>query len=449
MSGCFKFKTLLLISLGVCLLLIGCGKKAKSDKPQPEREIPEITPIEEYLSKQDVNCESNQACPNYIAKIVISVGDRYRFCTGFLTEDNVVATSSSCLPRLLRLNGQDCSKDVFFFFPKTGNRPAERAGCREVLQVSNIQGEDPILWRDDVAFFELDREVNYRRQARIIRDGIQNNRQFTAWMIDQQGDFSAIVKKVNCESVHNNYINPLVLNEASPNMLFADCPVTRGGSGAPVIDNRGKVRAVLSNSMDPKLRSYLESTGLLTNGLKQISHATNFACAPTNRNNDMMDERECQKDLNYSRVDRARGEMLSTNLLFGELKKKFEESLNSTSKYVRFGVKLIPKGDLQETVVYPKCFKPLSNWLSSLNNTRNYYVDQIKLPVRSFRRAIDPYGRVYGLTIAGEDVHTYVQFSLKNLRSSQRSTILTWTDEDDDDVLSFPGISEECTSSLF
>lgn len=449
MSVCFKLKSLLLISLGVCLLLIGCGKKAKTDKGQPEREIPEITPIEEYLSKQDVNCESNQACPNYIAKIVISHGDQYRFCTGFLTEENIVATSSSCLPRLLRLNGQDCSKDVFFFFPKTGNRPAERAGCREVAHVSNIQGEDPILWRDDVAFFELDRDVNYRRQARISRDGVQNNRQFTAWMIDQQGEFSAVVKKVNCESVHNNYINPLVLNEASPNMLFADCPVTRGGTGAPVIDNRGKVRAILSKSMDPKLRSYLESTGLLVNGLKQISHASNFACAPTNRNNDMLDERECQKDLNYWRVDQARGEMLSTNYLFTDLKRKFEESLANVSKYVRFGVKLIPGRDFQGTEIYPKCFKPLSNWLSSLNDRRNYYVDRIKLPVRSFKRAIDPYGRFYGLTINGNEIDTNVQFSLKNLRSSKRSTILTWTDEDDDEVLSFPNVTEECSSSLF
>lgn len=447
MSMCLNLRIILMLSLGVCFLLIGCGKKAENKNAStPERERPEITEIEEFLSKQDVNCESNQACPNYISKIVVIHGDKYKYCTGFLTEDDVVATSSSCLPNLLRLNGQDCSKDVFFFFPKTWNRPAERVGCEKVSLISQLPGQDPILWRDDVAFLRLSKEVKYRRQAKIIREGINNHRQYTSWMIDQQDDYSAIIKKVTCEGVHNNYINPLVSNEASPNMLFADCPVTVGGTGAPVIDNRGKVRAMLSGPMDPKLRTYLESTGLLTNGLKQMSYATNFACAPTNRNNDMLDDRECLKDLTYSKVDRARSEMLSTNMLFGDLKRKFEESLKNVSKYVNFGVKLIPKGDLQETEIYPKCFKPLTNWLDSLNNTRNIYVHDVALPKRSFRRAIDHYGRVQGLTIDGEERETFVQFSLKNLRSFQKSSILMWSRSQD--VETYQSISEECSSSL-
>ena len=447
MSLCFYVKTLLMLSMGISFLLIGCGKKTENDKaqdPQPVR--PGVTAIEEYLSKQDINCESNQACPNYISKIVVLHGDKYKFCTGFLTEDNVVATSSSCLPNLLRLNGQDCSKDVFFFFPKTWNRPAERVGCKEVLLISQIPGQDPILWRDDVAFLELSKEMKYRRQASIIRDGVMNHKQYTSWMIDQQDDYSAIVKKVTCEAIHNNYINPLVLNEASPNMIFSDCPVTRGGTGAPVIDNRGKVRAMLSKAMDPKLRTYLESTGLLTNGLKQMSHGTNFACAPTNRDNDMLDDRECLKDLTYARVDRVRSEMLSTNMLFGDLKKKFEESLKSVSKYVHFGVKLIPKGDVQDTEIYPKCFKPLSTWLDTLSNNRNIYVHDVNLPKRSFRRAIDQYGRVQGLTVDGEETDTFVQFSLKNLRSNQKSSILMWSQRQD--LETYPGITEECSQSL-
>ncbi len=446
MRMCFFLKTLFIISLGICFLLIGCGKKAETSKPKQERERPEITEIEAYLSKQDVSCESNQACPNYIAKLVVIHGSSYKFCTGFLTEDNIVATSSSCLPNILRLNGQDCSKDVFFFFPKTWNRPAERVGCKEVALISQIPGQDAVLWRDDVAFLELDREVNYRRRAIISRDGIHNHRQFTAWMIDQQDDFTAIIKKATCESIHKNYINPLVLNESSPNMLFADCPVTRGGSGAPVIDNRGKVRGMLSKSMDPKLRAYIESTGLLTNGLKQMSHGTNFACAPTNRNNYMLDERECLKDLTYLKVDQARSEMLSTNILFGDLKRKYEDSLQSLSKYVQFGVKLIPKGDIQETEIYPKCFKPLDDWLDSLNNTRNTFVHDVSLPDRTFRRVIDPNGRVQGMIVDGEETETFVQFSLKSLRSTQKSSILMWSRRQD--VETYPGITEACSSSL-
>lgn len=449
MTRCFYLKALFALSMGTCLLLIGCGKKPETrEVARPEITRPPQSEIESNLQKHSVSCEGNQACPNYISKIVVVYGNSFKYCTGFLTDQNTVATSSSCLPALLRLNGQDCSKDIYFFFPRTANRPAERVGCSKVSLVSPIEGQDPILWRDDVAFLELSTPIAHRRQAQIIRDGIQNTRQYSAWMIDQQDDFSAIVKKVTCEGVHNNYVNPLVLNESSPNMMLADCPLTRGGTGAPIVDSRGRVRAMTSRDMDPKLRSYLESTGLLIKPLKSITHATNFACAPTNVDNDMLDERECLKDLTYTRVDRFRSEMLSTNLLFGDLRKKLEDSLIPLSKFVRFGVKLIPKGDIQETEIYPKCFKSLQDWLPGMNGNRNVFVEEIPLPARTFRRAMDPYGRVVGSVVEDPARPTLVQFSLKNLRSSKRSSILMWVANEDNSLRTFQNISEECSSSL-
>lgn len=428
--------------------MVGCGKKAKEDG-KPDRQTPPIQTDQEreaYLQKQDVNCETNQACPNYITKIVVFSGNQKKFCTGFLTDENTVATSSSCLPSLLRQNGLDCSKDVFFFFPKTANRPAERASCSKVVLVSENDGQDPILWRDDIAFLELKDKINHRRQAAIIRDGVVNNKQFVSWMVDQQDDFSAIVKKAVCESIHNNYVNPLVLNESSPGMLFADCAKTNGGTGAPILDTRGKVRAMISAPMDRKLREYLESTGLLTATLKDMFHATNFACAPTPNDNDMLDEKECLKDLNYQKVDRIRSEMLSTNMLFGDLRKKLEESLEKVSKYVRFGVKIIPKGDLQETQIYPKCFKPLKDWLEGMPS-KNNYVDEVMLPVKSFRRTMDAYGRIQGTTIEKPETKNLVQFSLKNLRSdSKKSTVLMWL-AGQEGYDTFPNLSESCTNA--
>lgn len=446
MKLCLVLKTLFAVSLGGCFLLMGCGKKPNTDNGTPERVRPPQTEMDTYLEKQDVNCENNQACPNYIAKIVVLHGNDYKFCTGFLTDDNTVATSSSCIPDILKLSGQDCSRDVFFFFPKTSNRPAERVGCESVLQVSTLNGKDPILWRDDVAYLKLSKEVTNRRNAQILRDGVGNNKQFTAWMVDQQDEFSAIIKKSACESVHNNYVNPLVINESSPNMIFADCAATNGSTGAPVIDSRGKVRAMISVPMDRKLRTYLESTGLLVSGLKEMYHATNFACASTPSDNEMLDERECLKDLNYQKVDRIRSEMLSTNMLFGDLRRKLEESLEARSKYVRFGVKMIPKGDIQETIIYPKCFKPYDSWLDNMPS-RNTFVDEVKLPIKSFKRSMDAYGRIQGQTIEKPEVEYLVQFSLKNLRNTKKSSVLMWV-TGDEGYDTFPGLTDECSASL-
>jgi hypothetical protein len=436
------------LSIGTILFIVGCGKKPINDDSSREVIRPPQSQIDTYLEKQDVNCENNQVCPNYIAKLVIVNGDKFDFCTGFLVDETTVATSASCIPSLLRLNGQDCSRDVFFFFPKSINFPAERAGCYRVRMVSQNEEKDPILWRDDVAFLELSKPMSFRRKAQILREGIFNNKEYTTWMIDQQDDFSAIIKKSTCEGIHNSYINPLVLNESSPSMLFSDCSVTRGGSGAPLIDSRGKVRAMVSQNMDSKLRSYLESTGLLTQSLKDMIHGTNFACAPTHDNDDMLEERECLKDLTYSKVDRIRSEMLSTNLLFGDLKKKYEESIQGLSKYVHFGVKLIPKGDIQETEIYPKCFRPLNTWLESLGTNRNTYVDDVPVPLKTFKRSMDSFGRVFATTHEVKMQPTMVQFSLKNLRSTKKSSILMWINGDNSNVRTFQAVTENCSSSL-
>lgn len=435
------------MSIGTILLMVGCGKKPVDDSVKEVIRPPQ-SQIDTYLEKQDVSCENNQVCPNYITKLVIVNGDKFNFCTGFLVDENTVATSSSCLPNLLRLAGQDCSRDIFFFFPKTINFPAERASCFKVRMVSQNEDKDPILWRDDVAFLELSKPMYFRRKAQILREGILNNREYTAWMIDQQDGFSAIIKKSTCTGVHNSYINPLVLNESSPNMLFSDCSVTRGGSGAPIIDIRGKVRAMISQNMDRKLRSYLESTGLLLQPLKEMSHGTNFACAPTHDDDDMLEERECLKDLDYSKVDRARSEMLSTNLLFADLKKKYEESIQGLSKYVHFGVKLIPKGDIQETEVYPKCFRPLGTWLESLGTNRNTYVEDISISSKTFKRSMDSFGRVLATTHEVITQTTMVQFSLKNLRANKKSSILMWVDGDNSNVRTFQNITDQCSNSL-
>lgn len=423
-----------------------CGKKAENTSLPVEVERPTITELENYLEKQDVNCESNQACPSYIVKIIAVNGGVYNVCTGFLTEDNLISTSTSCLPALLRQRDQDCSQDVFFFFPKTWNRAAERAGCRKVIQASELDGDDPVLWRDDVAFLSLDKEIKFRKPAVISRDGLMNRRLHTMWMVDQQDEYSAVVKKVVCETNHGSFINPLVFNESSPNQLLSDCLMTKGATGAPVLDNRGKVRAIASRNMDSKLREYLFSTGLLNQGLKEMFHATNFACAATPFDTNTLDERECRKDLTYAELDRARSEMLATNILFGDLRKKYEESLKDLSRYVHFGVKLIPKGDSQETQIYPKCFKPFKDWLGSMNPSRNVFVQQLNLPQKSFRRMMDPLAKVYGATSEGPNLEYYLQISLKTIRSDQRSTILMWPKGGN--VIQFPQSFTECESSL-
>jgi hypothetical protein len=438
---------LLLIYLLLMGALQGCGKKVVSDNSTYESRRESQTDLEEYLQKQDVNCENNQPCPSYISKMVVSSENKITFCTGFLIDQTTVATSASCLPNLLRLSGQDCSRDIFFFFPKTANRPAERVGCSRVSFISQIEGQDPLLWRDDVAYLELSDKVMYRREAQIVREGIDQTKQYFSWTVVQEDQYSAIIKKSTCEGIHNSYVNPLATNESSPNVLFSDCHLNNGSTGAPVVDIRGKVRAIISKGMNPKLRSYLDSTGLLSQALKEISHATNFACAPTPTDSQMLDERECLKELSYSKVDQLRGEMLSSQQIFGELRRKYEESIRNLSPFVQLGINLLSKGDFQNVEVVPKCFKPLRNWLPNIGQGRSTFVEEVLIPYKTFKRSMDSHGRIYGNVLEGPKKEIFIQFSLKNLRITGKSSILMWG-QGESEINTFSNISDNCPSLL-
>lgn len=441
-------KTLLLLIVGCSVLVVSCGKKAGTkDNSDPEITRPESNPDEEYLKKQNVSCEANQNCPNYIAKIVVKDNNSYRFCTGFLVDKNIMGTSTSCLPSYIRLANSDCTRDVFVYFPKT-SRPAERVGCVRITQVSDLEGVDPILWRDDVSFFEITETSAVRRRALISTTGIPDYKQFNSWMVDQMDDYSAIIRQTTCEATHKSYVNPLSMNEHSPNVLFADCSFKNGATGAPIVDSRGDVRAIISSPMDPKIRKTLEETKLLENGLKDMIHASNFACAP-NPQTDEVRDRECYKPLSYSDVDRIRTEMLSTNIVIGTLRRKYEDLINAGSKYVRYGVKLITKDSNTnrfDTEIYPKCFRPYAEWLSSLSKERNMYTERVKVTLKSFKKTMDPNARVFGQGLDGADKIMEARFSLKDIREDKSSAVsltLSGTER------KFPRMSDQCQPSLF
>lgn len=402
--------------------------------------------LELFLSQQDVACEQNQVCPNYIAKVVIVYGSKYRFCTGFLTDEDTIATSTSCLPNFLRRIDLGCENDLYLFFPKTANRPAERVGCSKILQFSSFPREDDVvLWRDDVSFIKLDKKMPYRKQAQISREGVSNGRTFTTWMVDQQGQYSAIIKRQTCEALHNTFVNPLASNESSPNLLFGNCTTTVGGTGAPIVDSRGKVRAVVSKELAPeKIQGYKDS-GLLRTELVGMAHATNFACAPTIYDEETLNYDECRKDLTYSKLDHIRANMISNLTVYTEAKHALEQSISSKNKYIEFDVALIENGTTMNTKITPKCFKPLPAWLSTMNDIRNSFTFNLPIPTKSFSKTMSEKGRIEVFSQDIVEKKYNFQFSVKSLRSSRSSTVFMWNESEN---LNYPNLKDNC-SSLF
>lgn len=445
----FARPILIFVLLMQCLL-VACGKKTQTEQSPVETTRQNQTEIDSFLSKQVVSCDENQACPSYVAKIVVIQGSKHKFCTGVLIDESTIATSASCLPSLLRLNGQDCSLDLFFFFPKTSNREAERVGCSRVVQVSDLEGTNPNYWRDDVAFLKLQRSLPTRRQATISREGVGNNKAFTTWMVEQLGDnYTGIIRQSVCTSVHNSYVNPLSSNLSSPNLIFADCLVPNGGTGAPLIDNRGKMRALVSDALDKNIRSSIESSGLLFSALSPILHASNFACAATPQDDTVLDEKECAKDLTVAKLEELLENMFkpenifNAEVFFPGVKKKLEASLSAANSFLKFGVNPILNKDGAVTGVetYPKCFKPIKSWINDVNRG-NTQTHSFVHPQTLFRPAIDSNGIALGVMANGPNEKKYLQFSLKGIKFSS-SYVFLWT-ENETQIRKFYEITQVC-----
>jgi hypothetical protein len=426
-------------------IMTGCGKKVGTQKQHPLalQQTTQVIDTNEYLDGQQVICEEGTVCPNfldYLVKIVVFDNKKPRTCTGFIVNSRTVATSASCLPQLMRLKDQDCSQDVTFFFPQTITRPAERVSCSKVLQFSDIQSRDAALWRDDVAFLEMDNDVS--RHSRVFsREGFDNQRSYTLWAVDQIDDKTGIIRRQRCESLHDSYINPLASKNTSPVMLFAGCSLKDGNSGAPILDFRGRVRGMVSRSIDLKLRTYLDSTRLLTEPLREMFYGTNFSCAPTIFDSSVEDQSECSKVMDQSILDGLRREMLAREDFYEEKRKELELKVSGENRFLNFSVRLIFDDDVRRAEITPKCFKNVSSWVNRINASRGNFSFTANLPQLSFKPTIGPDGKIGAMEVDDGIASYFLQFSVRQLKSSRVSDVHVWNSEKH---LIYNSLSENC-----
>jgi hypothetical protein len=436
-----------LILVPLIFLFVCCGKKSSDSTVAPTTSVTpqtstQLSDFEEVLSGQELKCESADGCPNYIAKIVTFENKVPRYCTGFLVSNRILATSASCLPQLLRLRDQDCRSDLGVFFPVSGILPAERVGCTKVLMASQLTGKDVSLWREDVAFLELAKEMPSRGLLIINRAGFENQKKYDLWSIKQVDDKLAFVRKQNCEVVQNSYINPLASKNTSPNMTFADCELLKEATGSPIIDVLGRVQGVASVEMDQGLRKYIEGTGLLTSALKSFFHATNFSCAPTVFDSTVEDERECSKEVDSTALERLREDMMISPSMYEEQRIKLEERVSSDSKYFNFKVHLVSQGDFKQAVVTPKCFKNVSGWINSLNTSRGNFIFTMGFPQTGFKPTLNAYAQIGSQQVDSGVQNMFVQFSARQLKASRTSNVYVW--KAGTEATTYSGIKENC-----
>ena len=429
----------------LCMFVISCGKKAIEKSSQSQQSQPQQTSeLEAQLNQQELFCASDRSCPNYIAKVAVLYKGKLKFCTGFITDDNVIATASSCLPERLRSKDLPCDKDVFFFFAQTNQKP-KRVAWKKVIEVSQIDAKEPFLWRSDVAYLEYE-ETQPSERRRVVtpsRSGMSDLDHFYLWTVDQIDEQQGIIRKSeDCQSVHHSYFNPLANSEFSPVMTLAGCEYETGNSGAPIFDYRGKVRGIVSMPVETKYFQEAMSMRVLDKPLKKMMHVSNYACAPMIPHQEVANENECGKILDYTSYDQARREMISEGSLFKSAVQRIETATNNKTRYLQMKAKLTAVGDSYQVEMQPTCFKNVSSWIGEFNSSRAFTFN-IELPDIKLRSSMNEYGRMIALEFVRQSIPTNFQFKPSILRSNRQTTVYMWTDGA---TTNFPNISEKCES---
>jgi hypothetical protein len=283
-------------------------------------------------------------------------------------------------------------------------------------------GESNLTWRDDVAFIEIDKKLYTRRQLAITREGMSDSRDLEQVSIEQVDQYKAVIRRQDCSVVFKSFINPLANDISSPNAVVSGCDFKTGTAGAPLLDGKGRVRGLVSQGMSADLRNYVMNSGL-GNGqqLKSISHATNFACAPTIFDNYQLNQDECMKSLTVAEVDRERNILLDPERLFALNMKDVKKEI-SPNDFIEFGIRLVPTEKDFTSETYPICFKNISSWIKKIRNYNEYLVN-ISTRKVLFKKLLNPDGKVVPFQTPGDKVNLKVYFSPKGLSNTNKSYV--------------------------
>ncbi len=192
-----------------------------------------------------VRCEDPHSCPSAVGLLIVegapgSVPER---CTVSLIAPDRALTASHCLAPEQRRDGAACEQ-VWLSFPETADAPAETVGCARVS--SAVSESNPDALHQEHAVLQLERSLS--RGSLAIDpapppvDSIVTVVSVTPHPV--YGSTHALTTRL-CRAIGSEAAQA-ALGPAAANVGWLEsCPIARGNSGSPVLDQDQHIRAIV------------------------------------------------------------------------------------------------------------------------------------------------------------------------------------------------------------
>lgn len=306
-------------------------------------------------------------------------------CTWFLVGKNHAMTNSHCIPDALKENKNLTCGDYLQggFQTKSG---FVKVRCKKLIHASDIS--QPTVLNNDYALLELEKDIEDSATFNLDRRGIAENEKVKILTMNHHQVSSgvySIFKEHNCLMKSSDILGKIASSGASPLAGFKEegttelCKTIEGNSGSPVIDESGRLVAILHGGIKQGYdlnQGMRVSSNKLTNN---ISIVTNLRCQKFNDSNFDADYPEaCKDEKKAGRLDKEK----LVNELQPKLIKNLEDALAKQPSYLEYNMETKPKGSGSLVSIRPKCIKPLNQWdEKNLNEieTEGFFIKKKKI----------------------------------------------------------------------